>query len=120
MHDADIDKERGAWKNYYLERFKEREDQCEYSLSRMIDWGARENEECKADLKRKHSDALKQCQAEMRHAIPYLAGDTIGSITSTVSRSVRANLRTIMKDQLAARVKDGLLKRPHDDNCLLE
>ena len=60
MHDADIDKERGAWKNYYLERFKEREDQCEYSLSRMKDRVARDSGECKADLKRKQSDAVNQ------------------------------------------------------------
>ena len=51
----------------------------------MKDRVARDSEEYKADLKRKQSDAVKQCQAEMRHAIAHLAEDTIGSITSTVS-----------------------------------
>ena len=40
----------GARKKYHLERLKEREDQWEYSFSRMKDRVARESEECKADL----------------------------------------------------------------------
>ena len=85
VHNAGINKERGAWKKCYLGMLKEREDKCEYILSRMKDRVARDSEEYKADLKRKQSDAVKQCQAEMRHAIAHLAEDTIGSITSTVS-----------------------------------
>ena len=103
VHNTGIDKERGAWKKYYLERLREREDQCEYSLSRMKDRVARDSGECKADLKRKQSDAVNQCQAEMRHAIAHLEEGTIGSITSTVSCNVRADLETFIKDQLAAR-----------------
>ena len=98
-----FDRERGAWKKYYLETLKEREDQCKYSLSRMKDRFERGREECMADLKRTQSDAVKEYQAEMRHAIAYLAKDTIGSITSTVSRNVRADLETFINDKLATR-----------------
>ena len=114
VHDAGIDKERGAWREYYLEKLKEREDRCESSLSRMKDGVACGSEEWKADLKHEQSAAVKQCGAEMRHAIAHLAEGTIGSITSTVSRNVkadldtasrniRADIETFVKDQLESK-----------------
>ena len=111
VHDAGMDKERGAWKKYYIEKLKKREDQREYRLSRMKDRVARGREECKADLKHKQSEAIKQCQAEMRHAVAHLAEDTIGSITSTVSRNVKADLDTALRNiraRLETFVKDQL------------
>ena len=59
VHDAGIHKERGARKKYYLEKLKEREDQCEYSLSRMKDSVARDSGECEAGPKHKQSDPVK-------------------------------------------------------------
>ena len=103
VHDAGIDKERGAWKKYYLDKLKEREDNGECSFSRMKDRVARDSEECKADLKHTQSDAVEKCQAEMGHAIAHLAEDTLVNITSTVSRNARANLETFINDELAPR-----------------
>ena len=63
----------------------------------MKDRVARDSEECRPDLKRTKTNAAKQCRAKMRHAIAHSEEDIIGSITSTVSRNVRADLETFIK-----------------------
>ena len=45
-----VDRERGAWKNYYLEKLKEQDDECKRSLGRTKARLERENEACLVEL----------------------------------------------------------------------
>ena len=45
---------------------------------------------------------IRQTSSEATEAIAHLAEDTIGSITSTVTRNVRAELQNIVRENLPA------------------
>ena len=62
----EVDRERGAWKNYYLEKLEEQEDECRRSLSRAKSRLERENEACLAELTPKQSAAVDDVRAEIR------------------------------------------------------
>ena len=79
-----VDREREAWKKYYLEKLKEQEDECEHSLSRTKPRLERENEARLVQLTHKQSAVMDDVRAEIRQtsseateAIAHLAEDTI-------------------------------------------
>ena len=77
--------ERVAWKMFYKKKLKEREDKCFDSLRKTKDRLERDNEEWLAGLKHKQSEAIAP-----------LAEYTIGSITATVTRQFRADIKQFL------------------------
>ena len=107
----EVDRERGAWKKYYLEKLMEQEDECERSLSCTKAGLERENEACLVEHTHKQSAKdyvraeIVQTSSEAAEAIAHLAEDTIGSIKSTVTRNdiyVRSELYNIVRENLPA------------------
>ena len=85
----EVDRERGAWKKYYLKKLKEQEDECRRSLSRTKARLEREDETYLVELTHKQLEVVDDVRAEIRQtsseateAIAHLAEDTIGSVTS--------------------------------------
>ena len=104
-----VDRERGAWKKYYLEKLKKQEEECKRGLGRTKTRLERENEAYLVELTHKQSAVMDAVRAEIRQtsseateAIAHLAEGTIGSITSTVTRNVRAELLSIVTGNLPA------------------
>ena len=104
-----VDRERGAWKQYYLEKLEEQENECTRSLSRTKARLERENKATLVKLTHKQSAVMDDVRAEIRQtsseateAIVHLAEDTIGSITSTVTYNVRAKLHNSVRENLPA------------------
>ena len=104
-----VDHERGAWKKYYLGKLKEQEDECGRSLIRTRARLEREKEACLVELTHKQSAVIDDVREEVRQtslaateAIAHLAEDTIGSIASTVTCNVRAELHNIVRQNLQA------------------
>lgn len=101
VYSTGIDSERGAWRRFD-EKNTTKMDESQLKLIRTKNRLARDHEECTTRLKRKQSDAIEECKKEMKQnsykAIAHLAEDTIGSFRTTVSRTFRVDMKSILRE----------------------
>lgn len=67
MQATGVDSERGVWKRFDQNTCKERGGECLYSLNRTK--AILERQECKAEFKRKQSNAIEECNADVRQIL---------------------------------------------------
>ena len=104
-----VDRERGAWKKYYLEKLKEREDECRRSLCRTKARLEVGKEACLVELTHRQSAVMDdvrtkiwQTSSEATQAFAHLAEDTTGCVSSTPTFNVRAELNNVVRKNLPA------------------